>query len=107
MEFLRHQADGCPCRAVVSHGVVSIGENGSRSGLDYAADDANQCGLARIIGSEQSKYLAAVYLQIDFYERLETAGIRLVYVMHKDNGAKFSLAMVADADIVFMDEVIG
>jgi len=86
MQFLRHQSDDCPRRAVVSHGVVTIGDDGSRSGLDNAADDANQCRLARTIGSEQGEYLAAFYLQVDFFERLETAGIRLVNAAHEDDG---------------------
>ena len=86
MQFLRHQADGCPRRAVVSHGVVAVSEDGAGSGIDDAADDANQCRLARPIGSEQGEYLAAFYVQVDVFERLETAGIGLVNAAHEDDG---------------------
>jgi hypothetical protein len=64
---------------------VSVGDDGSGSGVDDAANNANQCRLARTIGTEQAKYLAAFYVQIDVFERLETAGIGLVDAAHEDD----------------------
>ena len=77
------------------------GSSGSR--LDNAADDADQCRLARTIGAEQGKNLAAFYLQVDFFECLETAGIGLLTPRTEMMGTAFSAVMVADVGILFMD----
>ena len=89
MEFLWHQPDGCSRCAVVSHGVVTVGDDGSRSGIDDTTDDVNQRRLARTIGSEQGEYLTTLYLQVDFFEYLKITGICLVNLAHEDDRDRF------------------
>jgi hypothetical protein len=43
---------------------MTVGDDATGTGVDYAADDADQRSFARTIGSEQSEYLAALNLQV-------------------------------------------
>jgi hypothetical protein len=58
-QFLRHQADQRARGAVVGDDVVAVDRTRARAGIDDAADDADQRGLAGAVGAEQGEDLAA------------------------------------------------
>ncbi len=80
-QFLRHQADAGTRGAVVAHDVVPVGQHTAGAGVDQAADDADQGGLAGAVGAEQREDLATPDLKIHLFERLETAGIGLAQAL--------------------------
>jgi len=102
MAFLRHQPNDCSCSAVVSHGVVTIGYDGSGRGINDAADDANQCRLACTIRSQQGEYFAAFYLHVDFLSAWKPLAYVLLTPRTMMMGSEFSAVMVVG--FVFMGE---
>jgi hypothetical protein len=58
VQLLRHQADGARAGAVVAHDVVAVTVTRAAAGVDDAADDADQRGLAGAVGAEQREDLA-------------------------------------------------
>ena len=55
-------------------------------GVDDAADDADQRGLAGAVGPEQREDLAAPDVEVDVLQRLEARGIGLGQVGDGDDG---------------------
>ena len=85
-QLLRHQADLAARGAVVAHDVVAVGEHRAGAGVDDAADDADQRGLAGAVGPEQREDLAAADVEVDVLERLEARGVGLADVADRDDG---------------------
>jgi hypothetical protein len=54
--------------------------------VGYAADDADQRGLAGAVRSQQRKDLAAVDFQVDIVKRLETGAIGLRQICNGNDG---------------------
>ncbi|MDT4876086.1 hypothetical protein FQZ97_1115020 [compost metagenome] len=88
MQFLRHQADGGACGAVVAHRVVAVGHHRAFGGVDHAADDADQRGLAGAVGAEQGQDFAAADVQVDPLEGLEAAGVGLADAANGHDGRR-------------------
>src|SRR4051812_47640848 len=57
--------------------VMARDRHGAGGGVDEAADDADQRGLARAVRTEQREDLAAVDVEIDALERLKAGRIGL------------------------------
>jgi hypothetical protein len=70
-QFLWHQADLRPDDAVVARDLVIIYDHDSIACRDDAADDADQCRLARAVGTQQCKDFTFVDLKIDPLQRLK------------------------------------
>ena len=84
-KFLRHQSDLGARRAVVAHDIVPVGEHGAGAGVDDAADDADQRGLAGAVGSEQGKDLAATDVEVDLLERHLAGRVGLAHVADRND----------------------
>ena len=77
-QLLRHQADHRARGAVVAR--RCRGRRPARvpaAGVDDAADDADQRGLAGAVGAEQREDLAAADLEVDVLQRLEARRVGL------------------------------
>jgi hypothetical protein len=65
-------------RAEVADDVVAVGDHRA-AGVDDAADDADQRGLAGAVGAEQREDLAALDVEVDALQRdrflMEMAGV--------------------------------
>jgi hypothetical protein len=63
-QLLRHQADLGARGAEVGHDVVAVRDDLPGGGVDDAADDADERGLAGAVGPEQREDLAALDLDV-------------------------------------------
>ena len=64
-ELLRHQADLRARRAILALDVVTVRDHHSAGRRDDPADDVDERGLARAIGTEQGEDLALADLEVD------------------------------------------
>src|SRR5471032_3632781 len=77
VQFLRYQADQGPRAAIRRDDVMAIDRYAALTRIGDAADDADQRGLAGAVRPQQREDLAAVDIQIDAIQRLETGAVGL------------------------------
>src|SRR6186997_2104821 len=75
VEFLRHQSDQRAGRAIVLDDVMAVDRDLALRGHQYAANNADQRGLAGSVRSQQRKYFTATDVEIDAAKRLESGRI--------------------------------
>src|SRR5580704_4796046 len=86
VQFLRHQPDQRSRAAIRCDDVVAIDRHRALARIGDAADDADQRGLAGAVRSQQREDLAAVNLQVNAVEGLETGAIGLGQIGNGYNG---------------------
>jgi hypothetical protein len=64
---------------------LSVDLDAARARIDDAADDADQRGLARAIGTQQREDLAAPDVEVDVAQRAEARSIGLVELAYGDD----------------------
>src|SRR5690554_5373843 len=89
-QLLGYQADTLPRLAIMGRVVVAIYFDGTATGIDQTANNADQCCLAGAIGAEQGKDFAALNGQINLLQCLKTVaiafgGIDLGEVLYPDD----------------------
>jgi hypothetical protein len=77
VQLLRHQPDQRARGAVAVVDIVAADRDAAFARSRDPADDADQRGLAGAVRPQQRKNLAALDLQIDVVQRLETGAIGL------------------------------
>ena len=77
MQFLRHQPDQRARGAIIPVDVMAADRDAALAQIGDAADDADQRGLAGAVRPEQREDLAALDVQIDAVQRLETGAVGL------------------------------
>jgi hypothetical protein len=85
-QLLRHEADHRAGGAVVPDDVVAVDRHGAGTGIDDAADDADQRRLAGAVRAEQAENLALADLQVDIFKRLKTRGVGLGKIGNGNDG---------------------
>ena len=87
-----HEADLGACSPIVVNDVVAIGQHSTSTWVDDAADDVDQCGLARAVRAEQGEDFAATYVEVDSLQRLKTGCILFGQVLDRDDGLQINPA---------------
>ncbi len=85
-KLLRHEPDQRAGRAVVPVDVVPIDRNRTAARVDGSADDADERGLARTVGTEQRENLAAPDVEAHALQRLKPGSVFLGDVGNGDDG---------------------
>jgi hypothetical protein len=75
VQFLRHEADQRARGAIIPVDVMAADGDAAFAQIGDAADDADQCGLAGAVRAQQREYLAALNIQIDAVQRLESEAV--------------------------------
>jgi len=84
-QFLRHQSDLRAGGAVVLDDVVAVDQYATAAGIDDAADDADQRGLAGAVGAEQGEDLALADVEVDALERRVAGSVSLGELLDGDH----------------------
>src|SRR5438445_13531894 len=77
VQFLWYEADQRARGAIIGVDVVTADGDLAFTGIGYAADDADQRGLAGAVRPQQRKDLAANDIEIDVLQRLEAGAVGL------------------------------
>ena len=80
-QLLRHQADLRAGGAVILDDVIAADLHRAAAGVDDAADDADQGGLARAVGAEQGEDFTRLDVQIDAAQGGVAGGVGLVQLL--------------------------
>ncbi len=84
-QFLRDETNPRARLAEPGDYVVAVDEHLTTAGVDDAADDIDQRGLAGTVRAEQPEDLALVDLEVNVLEGLEATGIGLGQTLYRDH----------------------